>query len=83
MTRIDQAARDSAAQVLLPDHECHSGRPACQVITACYGNLYAMGAEGKPCQIPAGFAIVRLPDEMVIKIKQLGSSETMMQKKRS
>jgi hypothetical protein len=35
-----------------------------------------MDTEGKPCQIPAGFAIVRLPDEMVIKIKQLGSSET-------
>jgi hypothetical protein len=40
-----------------------------------------MDTEGKPCQIPAGFAIVRLPDEMIIQIEQLGSSETMMQKK--
>jgi hypothetical protein len=34
-----------------------------------------------PCLPPTRLAIVRLPDEMVNKIKQLGTSETMMLQK--
>jgi hypothetical protein len=35
-----------------------------------------------PCQAPRRFAIVRLPDEMVNKIKQLGPPETAVKQKK-